>query len=95
MQEGGIFKVSASLYNIESRMAEEKIPHPIIVTPTYSAYNNEEQENIITTIMGLLKNPLTIVSIISLFVAFILPKLQEGLDAETMEELTGNIPGGK
>ncbi|KAL7069508.1 hypothetical protein ACR3K2_01060 [Cryptosporidium serpentis] len=93
-QEGNIFKVTASLYNIESRMADEKILHPVIVTPIYSVYNNEEQGNILTTIMGLLKNPLSIISIISLFVAFILPKLQEGLDAETMEELTGNIPGG-
>ncbi|QOY43346.1 Uncharacterized protein CPATCC_0036520 [Cryptosporidium parvum] len=64
------------------------------IKPLYSTKTESDNYGGLQNLLSLLKNPLVLISAVSLGITFILPMLQESLDAEAMEEITGSIPGG-
>ncbi|KAH8740448.1 hypothetical protein FG386_002960 [Cryptosporidium ryanae] len=83
------------IFDILSGIPGEKISgNKLNIKPLYSTSEKSKSE-LFSNILSLIKNPLVIITLISLCIAFVLPILQDSIDAEAMEEITGSIPGGK
>lgn len=65
------------------------------IKPLYSTVETRTRQGILQDVLSLLKNPLVLISAVSLGITLVLPMLQESLDAEAMEDITGSVPGGK
>lgn len=65
------------------------------IKPLYSTVATKTHQGFLKEALSLLKNPLVLISAVSLVITLILPMLQESLDAEAMEEITGSVPGGR
>ncbi|OII74721.1 uncharacterized protein cubi_00274 [Cryptosporidium ubiquitum] len=65
------------------------------IKPLYSTNKTDDSQGGLKSLFSLLKNPLVLISAVSLGITFVLPILQDSLDVEAMEEITGSVPGGK
>ncbi|KAF7457582.1 ER membrane protein complex subunit 7 [Cryptosporidium felis] len=83
------------IFDIETGLAGNQINSPILnINPLYSTKETEDGQGGLLSLLSLLKNPLVLISVVSLGITIILPMLQDSLDMEAMEEITGSIPGG-
>ncbi|KAK6587879.1 hypothetical protein RS030_81400 [Cryptosporidium xiaoi] len=83
------------VFDILSGIPGERISgNDLHIKPLYST-KEENKSELLSSVLSLLKNPLVVITLISLCITYALPMLQDSLDAEAMEEITGSIPGGK
>ncbi|KAJ1610904.1 hypothetical protein OJ253_1039 [Cryptosporidium canis] len=65
------------------------------IKPLYSTVQTDTESRGLGELLSLLKNPLVLISAVSLGITLVLPMLQDSLDAEAMDEITGSVPGGR